>query len=386
MSGRRRSSMLVRLVAAASLALMVAGCSPAATATAIPQASVTGSPSIATSLVATPLVTTPPATATSRPSIFGRPLITSIFTADPAAHVFDNKLYVYVSHDLDHNNASTQNGDQYDMEDYHVLSFADMDSLPADLGQILNVKDVPWASKQMWAPDAAFKNGTYYLYFPAKDKDGIFRIGVATSGSPAGPFVAQKDPIAGSFSIDPAVFVDDDGQAYMYFGGLWGGQLEKWQSGTYDPNGVEPGSGQNALGPRIAKLSADMSSFDGPVKGLAIVDEAGQPLSGDDHDRRYFEAPWVHKYKGTYYLSYSTGDTHNMAYATSDSALGPFVFRGYVLPPVAGWTTHGSIVEFQGAWYLFYADNSLSGVDYKRCAKVVRLTYNADGTIPTIHP
>jgi beta-xylosidase len=149
---------------------------------------------------------------------------------------------------------------------------------------------------------------------------------------------------------------------------------------------VEPGSGQNALGPRIAKLSADMSSFDGPVKGLAIVDEAGQPLSGDDHDRRYFEAPWVHKYKGTYYLSYSTGDTHNMAYATSDSALGPFVFRGYVLPPVAGWTTHGSIVEFQGAWYLFYADNSLSGVDYKRCAKVARLTYNADGTIPTIHP
>ena len=162
------------------------------------------------------------------------PLVTGIYTADPAAHVFGDKLYVYTSHDRDTNLPDDSLGGQYDMTDYHVLSFADMHTLPADLGEILNVKDVPWAEKQMWAPDAAFKNGTYYLYFPAKDRQGVFRIGVATSSSPAGPFVAQKEPIAGSFSIDPAVFVDDDGQAYMYFGGLWGGQLERWQSGTYD--------------------------------------------------------------------------------------------------------------------------------------------------------
>jgi beta-xylosidase len=239
----------------------------------------------------------------------------------------------------------------------------------------------------MWAPDAAFKNGTYYLYFPAKDKQGVFRIGVATSTSPAGPFVAQKEPIAGSFSIDPAVFVDDDGQAYMYFGGLWGGQLERWQSGTYNPNAAPGGGdgGQKALGPRVARLSGDMLSFDGPAKEVSIVDAGGQPLSAVD-SRHFFEASWVHKYKGTYYLSYSTGESQHMAYATSDSPIGPFVFRGYVLTPVQGWTTHGSIVQFQGGWYLFYHDDSLSGVDHKRCAKVAPLTYNADGTIQTINP
>jgi hypothetical protein len=327
-----------------------------------------------------------PATEAVQDSILKKPLITEIFTADPAAHVFENRLYVYTSHDLNHYNTETMAGDQFDMEDYHVLAFEDMNSLPVDLGEILHVKDVPWAEKQMWAPDAAFKDGTYYLYFPAKDPDGIFHIGVATSPSPGGPFVAEEDPIPGSFSIDPAVFVDDDGQAYMYFGGLWGGQLEKWRSGIYDPAGVEPGIGENALGPRVAKLSADMLSFDGPVAEVIILDEDGQPLSADDHARRFFEAPWLHKYKGTYYLSYSTGDTHYIAYATSDDPLGPFVFTGYILTPVPGWTTHISIVEFQGAWYLFYHDNSLSGVDYKRCVKVARLVYNEDGTIQTIHP
>jgi len=102
--------------------------------------------------------------------------------------------------------------------------------------------------------------------------------------------------------------------------------------------------------------------------------------------RRLLPASWVHKYKGTYYLSYSTGESQNIAYATSNSPLGPFVFRGYVLTPVPGWTTHGSIVEFQGEWYLFYHDSSLSGVDHKRCVKVTGLTYNDNGTIQTIIP
>ena len=315
------------------------------------------------------------------------PLVAGIYTADPAAHVFNGKLYVYTSHDRDTNLPDDQLGGQYDMTDYHVLSFADMHTLPTDVGEILNVKDVPWAEKQMWAPDAAFKDGTYYLYFPAKDRQGVFRIGVATSTSPAGPFVAQKDPIAGSFSIDPAVFVDDDGQAYMYFGGLYGGQLERWQSGTYNA-GAAPGVGDNgrSLGPRVAKLSGDMLSFEGPAREVSIVDESGQPLPEGD-GRHFFEASWMHKYKGTYYLSYSTGETQYIAYATSDNPMGPFVFRGYVLNPVAaGWTTHGSIVEFGGGWYLFYADSTVSGIDHKRCVKVAPLTYNDDGTIQTIDP
>jgi len=315
------------------------------------------------------------------------PLITHIYTADPSAHVFDGKLYIYPSHDLDQDNPETNLGDQYTMEDYHVFSLDSMESTPVDHGQILHVDEVPWAARQMWAPDAAFKYDTYYFYFPAKDPDDIFRIGVATSKSPAGPFTPQPDPIQGSFSIDPAVFVDDDGQAYIYFGGLWGGQLQNWQTGSYDPDGAEPAQGEAALGPKVAKLSSDMLSFDGPVWEITITDEEGNPLLAGDHARRFFEAAWMHKYNGIYYLSYSTGDTHFIAYATSENPTGPFVFQGYILTPVLGWTTHHSIVEFQGKWYLFYHDSSLSGgVSNKRNVKVAELFYNADGTIQIINP
>jgi beta-xylosidase len=319
--------------------------------------------------------------------IMNAPLITHIYTADPSVHVFEDQLYIYPSHDLDQDNPSTQDGDQFAMADYHVFSMENMKSMPVDHGQVLHVDEVPWAAQQMWAPDAAFKNDTYYFYFPAKDLEGIFRIGVATSKSPAGPFAPQPEPIEGSFSIDPAVFVDDDGQAYIYFGGLWGGQLENWRTGNFDPGGVEPGPGEPALGPRVAKLSPDMLSFDESVQEISITDENGNPLLAGDHARRYFEAPWVHKYNGVYYLSYSTGDTHFIAYATSENPAGPFVFRGYVLNPVLGWTTHHSIVEFQGKWYLFYHDSSLSGgVSHKRNLKVAELFYNPDGTIQTIDP
>ncbi len=319
--------------------------------------------------------------------IMKKPLITHIYTADPSAHVFEDRLYIYPSHDLDHDNPPTPDGDQYDMVDYHVFSLENMHSLPVDHGQVLHLADVPWAKKQMWAPDAAFKNGAYYFYFPARDHAGIFRIGAATSKSPAGPFTPQPEFIPGSFSIDPCVFIDEDGQAYMVFGGLWGGQLEKWQKGNFDPAGVEPTGTEPALGPRVAKLSPDMLSFDSPIEEVSITTEDGPPLLAGDHARRFFEAAWLHKYNGSYYLSYSTGDTHFIAYATGQKPTGPFVFRGYVLYPVVGWTTHHSIVEFQGKWYLFYHDSSLSGgVSNKRSVKVAELVYNADGTIQTIEP
>ncbi|MWC28612.1 glycoside hydrolase family 43 protein [Paenibacillus sp. MMS18-CY102] len=315
------------------------------------------------------------------------PLVTHIYTADPSAHVFDGKLYIYPSHDLDHVKESNDNGDQYDMEDYHVLSMENPESECVDHGEALHVKDVPWASKQMWAPDAAYKNDTYYLFFPARDHDGIFRIGVATSASPSGPFSPQPNYIPGSFSIDPAVFVDEDGRAYMYFGGLWGGQLEKWQTDEYVNEPAEIAPGQPALGPRVAELSEDMLAFvEQPVE-IAIVDEQGNALLAGDEDRRYFEGPWMHKYNGKYYLSYSTGTTHKIVYAISDNPKGPFVFQGTVLTPVLGWTTHHSIVQFDGKWYLFYHDSSLSGgADNKRSVKFTELAYNEDGTIVPIDP
>jgi beta-xylosidase len=314
------------------------------------------------------------------------PLITNMYTADPSAHVFEGKLYIYPSHDLDNDTPPSMEGDQYDMEDYHVFSLDDMQSPVIDHGQVLHVDDVPWAQKQMWAPDAAFKNDTYYFYFPAKDKDGIFRIGVASGTSPAGPFTPEPEPIPGSFSMDPCVFVDDDGQAYMYFGGLWGGQLERWRTGTYDPEGTEPQGSEPALGPRVARMADDMKSFDGPVEEVIITDEDGNPLLAKNHAQRFFEGSWLHKYNGTYYLSYSTGNTHYIVYATSDSPTGPFVYRGRILNPVSGWTTHHSIVEFQGKWYLFYHDDSLSGVDHKRNIKVAEIVYEADGSIQTTDP
>lgn len=317
----------------------------------------------------------------------GEPLVKHIYTADPSAHVFEGKLYIYPSHDLDHEMESNDNGDQYDMEDYHVLSLDETLTHAVDHGEALHLRDVPWASKQMWAPDAACRDGKYYLYFPARDREGIFRIGVATGDSPQGPFRAEPDYIPGSFSIDPAVFVDDDGSAYMYFGGLWGGQLEKWQTGAYEPDAEGPAPAAPALGPRVARLADDMLSFAESPRELVIVDEAGQPIAAGDEEHRYFEGPWMHKYDGRYYLSYSTGTTHRIVYAVGDSPYGPFVFKGTILTPVVGWTTHHSIVQYRDRWYLFYHDSTLSGgADNKRCVKMTELRYNSDGTIQTIEP
>lgn len=316
-----------------------------------------------------------------------QPLVTHIYTADPSAHVFDGKIYIYPSHDLAHECEDNDNGDQYAMEDYHILSMEDIDAPCVDNGEALHMKDVPWVSKQMWAPDAAFKNGTYYLFFPARDSEGVFHIGVATSKNPTGPFEAQPDYIPGSFSIDPAVLMDDDGTGYIYFGGLWGGQLEKWQSGSFNENEPDPDVNGPALGPMVAVLSDDLLSFqEGPTE-IQILDEEGNPLKANDEDRRYFEGPWVHKYKEKYYLSYSTGTTHYIVYAIGDSPKGPFTYKGRILEPVSGWTTHHSIVEFKDKWYLFYHDCTLSGgVNHKRCVKFTELKYNEDGTIQTIHP
>lgn len=314
-------------------------------------------------------------------------IVEHIYTADPSAHVFEGKIYIYPSHDLDHNEPSNDNGDQYKMEDYHVLSMDDFNSPVVDHGEALHLKNVPWVKKQMWAPDAAYKNNIYYLYFPARDKDDIFRIGVATSSNPAGPFTPQDSYIPGSFSIDPAVYIDEDTRAYCYFGGLWGGQLEKWQTGKFISDAEGPAVTEPALGPIVAELSEDMLTFKEEPKEISIVDEAGDPLLAGDEDRRFFEGAWVHKYNDTYYLSYSTGTTHTIAYAISKDPQGPFVYQGKILTPVEGWTTHHSIVQFNDKWYLFYHDSSLSGgINHKRSVKYSELKYNADGTIQTINP
>ncbi len=319
------------------------------------------------------------------------PLVKHIYTADPSAHAFDGKVYIYPSHDIDAGLPEDDFGGHFGMEDYHILSMnSPTDKKATDHGVALHVKNVKWADKQFWAPDAAHKDGTYYLYFPAKAKDGAFYIGVATSKKPAGPFKPQPKAIKGSFSIDPAVFVDDDGQAYMYFGGIWGGQLQRWQTGKFikkvqKPTDLEPADDQPALCPKVARLRPDMLEFAEKPRDLVILDKNGKPLLAGDHDRRFFEASWMHKHNGTYYFSYSTGDTHFICYATADNPYGPFTYRGVVLKPVIGWTNHHSIMQFNKKWYLFYHDSTLSkGQTHLRCVKVMPLTHKKDGTIKTM--
>lgn len=316
-----------------------------------------------------------------------QPLVTHIYTADPSAHVFEGKLYIYPSHDIEAGVPFDDLGSHFCMEDYHIFRQDTPAGAAVDCGVALHVKDVPWASRQMWAPDVACRDGMYYLYFPAKRADGLFQIGVATSGRPEGPFKAEAEPIAGSYSIDPAVFRDHDGSHYMVFGGLWGGQLQSYRDNVYSPAYTEPADDEPALGPRIALLSDDMKQFAESPREIVILDERGQPLRASDHARRYFEGPWLHTYRGKYYLSYSTGDTHLLCYATANDVYGPYTWQGVILTPVVGWTTHHSIVEFQGKWWLYYHDSLLSGgITHLRSIKAAELHYDEDGHIITLHP
>ena len=314
-----------------------------------------------------------------------RYLVDHMYTADPAAHVFDGELYIYPSHDIESGIPENDLGDHFDMRDYHVFSMDELDGEVTDHGVALDIRDVPWAGRQMWDTDAAHRDGKYYLYFPAKDKTDIFKIGVAVSDRPEGPFTPEPHPIIGSYSIDPCVFQDDDGKHYMYFGGLWGGQLQRYRDNKAQEYGMEPGDDEPAMCPKVAAMSLDMLGFDEEPGDLLILDEHGEPLQAGDHKRRFFEASWMHKYRGKYYFSYSTGNTHLLCYATGDNPYGPFTYQGVILTPVVGWTTHHSIVEYKGKWYLFHHDSVPSGgKTWLRSLKVVELKYKADGHIRTI--
>lgn len=322
--------------------------------------------------------------AETKKEYLSQPLMSHIYTADPSAHVFNGRIYIYPSHDTATGTPEDDLGSHFNMMDYRILSMDSIGGPVTDHGVALHIKDVPWAGRQMWAPDAAYANGKFYLYFPVKDKKDVFRIGVATSNKPEGPFVSEKEPIKNSYSIDPCVFKDDDGEFYMYFGGIWGGQLQRWNNNIYDDSARNRVAGEMAALPRIAKLNKDMKSFAEEVKEIKLVDKDGDLFGEKDNDKRFFEAAWVYKYNGKYYFTYSTGDTHLLCYATGDNPYGPFTYQGVILNPVDGWTNHHSIVEIKGKWYLFYHDVQLSGKTHLRNVKVTELKHNPDGTIQTL--
>jgi hypothetical protein len=146
-----------------------------------------------------------------------------------------------------------------------------------------------------------------------------------------------------------------------------------------------PETDEPALCAKVARLTDDLLEFAETPKDVVILDENGKPLLQGDVQRRFFEASWMHEYNGKYYFSYSTGDTHFICYAIGDNPYGPFVYQGKILEPVVGWTTHHSICEFNGRWYLFYHDSSLSkGITHLRSVKVAELTYDSEGRIQTI--
>jgi len=314
-----------------------------------------------------------------------RYLISDLYTADPAVHIFNGKIFIYPSHDVESGIPENDNGDHFDMRDYHAFSMESIEAEVTDHGVVLDVKSIPWAGRQLWDSDAAHKNGKYYIYFSLKDKNDVFHIGVAVSDRPEGPFVAEDSPIKGSYSIDPCVFEEENGSHYMYFGGLWGGQLQRYRNNKAIECGHEPADNEPALCSKVVKISDNMLEFAEEPKDLLILDENGEPLKAGNHDRRFFEASWMHKYNGKYYFSYSTGDTHLLCYAVGDNPYGPFTYQGVILTPVVGWTTHHCIAEIAGKWYLFHHDSVPSGGrTWLRSLKVVELEYNEDGTIKTI--
>ncbi|MCR5414602.1 MAG: glycoside hydrolase family 43 protein [Kiritimatiellae bacterium] len=302
-----------------------------------------------------------------------RYIFPSDWMADPAPHVFGGKIYIYPSHDRESGIPERDNGDHFDMVDYHVLR---MDSITQeraeDCGVALELADIPWAKRQLWDSDVVEKR-KYYMYFSAKDAKGAFRIGVAVADRPEGPFTPDPEPIPGSYSIDPCAFKDDDGEVYLVFGGLWGGQLQRYRNNravfTAEEDtlpvdnraALEPEPDEPALSPKITKLSQDMHSFAEAPKDLVITDESGAPLLAGDHDRRFFEASWLCKKGGVYSFSWSTGDTHFICEAESDSVYGPYVYKRRLLGPQVGWTTHHGICEVDGKCWLFHHDSAPSG-------------------------
>lgn len=315
-------------------------------------------------------------------SIEKKPLVNDLYTADPSAHVFNGKIYIYPSHDEDKEVENNDNGDQYDMKDYHVYEMKDTETYPRDCGCVFTLDDVKWASKQLWAPDCAEKDGKYYFYFPARDKKGMFRVGVAVGDKPEGPFKPEDDYIQGTYSIDPCCFPDTDGKYYLTIGGLWGGQLDQYRNNKWSADNKEPREGENACTPKIALLKDNMKELAEDLRDLVIVDENGKPLQGDDEERRYFEDPWLFKKGDTYYFTYSTGTTHLLAWSTSKNVYGPYTYGGTILTPVLGWTTHHSILQIGDKWYLFYHDCERSGgINEKRNVKFRELKFDDKGGI-----
>ena len=294
------------------------------------------------------------------------PIIRDQFTADPTARVFNNKVYLYPSHDI--KPPVGQRQDWFCMEDYHVFSSENLTDW-TDHGVIVTQNKVPWVrpdSYSMWAPDCVERNGKYYFYFPSAPKNGMgFGIGVAVADRPEGPFICEPEPIKGINGIDPCVLQASDGNAYIF-----------WGAG------------------RCAKLKPNMKELadDTPKEKVKFRDREFEMYGVNclkDLPNRQAEGPFAFEYNGNYYLTYPyvREKTEVLGYAMSKNPMGPYEYKGIIMPEHENgcWTNHHSIINYKGQWYLFYHQNAFSPSDDKRrSVQIDKLYFNADGTIKEV--
>jgi len=286
------------------------------------------------------------------------PIIRTQYTADPSARVFNNRVYLFPSHDIPpYTNKNKENW--FSMEDYHVFSSDNLTDWK-DHGMIVTQNKVPWVkpdSYSMWAPDCIERNGKYYFYFPSTPKDTLiakgFTIGVAIAEKPEGPYRVLPEPIKNVKGIDPNVFIDKDGQAYLYWsqGNIYGAKLKE----------------------NMIELASEPVIFNNlPEKGLK-------------------EGPYLFERNSIYYLTYPHVENkiERLEYAMGNNPLGPFKVSGVIMDEAANgcWTNHHSIINFKKQWYLFYHNNDLSPkFDKNRSVRIDSLTFNTDGTIKKVIP
>ncbi|MFI1992953.1 glycoside hydrolase family 43 protein [Actinoplanes sp. NPDC020271] len=284
------------------------------------------------------------------------PIVQTIYTADPAPLVYNGRVYLYTGHDED-------NSTYFTMKEWRVYSSADMVNW-TDHGSPMSLATFSWAKSDAWAGQVVARNGKFYWYVPVTDRaTGRMAIGVGVATSPTGPFTdALGHPLAENGEIDPTVFIDDDGQAYLYWGNpnLW-----------------------------YVRLNADMISYSGGVNQIPLTTSGfGTRTGNTSRPTLYEEGPWVYKRNGLYYNVFAAKCCSEfIGYSTAPGPTGPWTYRGTVMPTQgSSFTNHPGVIDFNGSSYFFYHNGALpGGGGYTRSVAVERFNYNADGTIPTIN-
>ncbi|WP_027629647.1 family 43 glycosylhydrolase [Ruminiclostridium cellobioparum] len=286
------------------------------------------------------------------------PIVQTIYTADPAPMVYNGVCYVYTGHDED-----KLENDFFTMKDWRCYSSTDMVNW-TDLGSPLAYTDFSWAKGDAWAGQCIPANGKFYYYVPVTQRNGGMAIGVAVADNPAGPFKdALGRPLVstGTGDIDPTVFIDDDGQAYLYWG---------------NPNLF------------YVKLNRDMISYSGSVVKVPLTVESFGARSKNDRPTSYEEGPWFYKRSGLYYMVFAGGPiSEHIAYSTSTGPTGPWKYRGKIMPTQGGsFTNHAGVVDYKGNSYFFYHNGALpDGGGFHRSVCAEQFKYNSDGTFPVIN-